>query len=607
VRNSLFWKLGLPLLLLLGALIFAADAFVAETLHRGAVRAAGQHIESVGRLLETHTLHSEDPAALAEWSRWSSHLDIRVTVFSPDLRVLADASGDARAVDGDGDTDVAQQAFSSKRADSVRRSIGRDREIYYRALGYSLPGVSPVVVRVAALVEDTGPILWWMRIRLWGAALLLLAAGAGVWLVFLHRFERRAEVLSNYARQLAAGDFRPLGPEPLGGELATLARALSDASASLDGMFRRLTSDRNFCAAVLAGMTEGVAVVGDGGRIAFANQAFREAVGAAEDCRGRPLIEVVRQHALLEAVQGAVARAELIHAEVEFGTVRPRIFAATAAPVAAEGARGAVLVLHDVSEIRRLERVRRDFVANVSHELRTPLTTIQGFAETLLGGALNDPAAARRFLGIIRTHAARLARLTDDLLKLSAIEGGMMTFQMQPVSVAQLIEHCLEAVSLKAQKRRLAISRDCAGDVPLVRGDSLRLEEVLKNLLENALQYTPSGGSIRVLARGEQARVLLCVEDTGIGVPSTDQERIFERFYRVDAARSREAGGTGLGLAIAKHIVEAHDGRIWVESELGKGSRFFVSLPAWQAELDAPPRAVAGAEPAPSEPSSQPA
>jgi len=293
----------------------------------------------------------------------------------------------------------------------------------------------------------------------------------------------------------------------------------------------------------------------------------------------------VRHTSLIEAVERALASAESVRAEVEFGTVRPRTFALTAAPVAGSAARGVVLVLHDVTEIRRMERIRRDFVANVSHELRTPLTTIQGFAETLLGGALDDPKARRKFLEIIRDHAARLGSITDDLLKLSAIEGGSMTFQMEPVRLPQLIEHCIEAVSLKAKARGLEIEGHAAASLPLVRGDSLRLEEVLKNLLENAIQYTPAPGSIRLSAQVQGENAVLCVADTGIGIPSTDQQRIFERFYRVDVARSREAGGTGLGLAIAKHIVEAHAGRLWVESELGHGSRFYVALPLSAPEL----------------------
>jgi len=421
-------------------------------------------------------------------------------------------------------------------------------------------------------------------------ALLLLAAAALFLRAASARFHRTAMELARSIRRVSSGDFQPPEPSRFPGDLRELARALAEASATLSASFQRLTNERDFSAAVLTSMTEGVAVVDDRERILFANGAFAEAVGVAGDCRGLPLLEAVRHPGLIESMQSALASGETVRGEVEFGTVRPRTFAFTAAPVAAteaDSARGAVLVLHDVTEIRRLERVRRDFVANVSHELRTPLTTIQGFAETLLGGALDDPKARRKFLEIIRDHAARLGRLTDDLLKLSAIEGGSMTFRLEPVGLPQLIEHCIEAVSLKATARGLEITQESPSTLPQVRGDSLRLEEVLKNLLENAIQYTPPPGTIRVTAALDGEQAVLCVEDTGIGIPSTDQQRIFERFYRVDAARSREAGGTGLGLAIAKHIVEAHGGRLWVESELGKGSRFYVSLPVWQGELEA--------------------
>ncbi|HUK53618.1 MAG TPA: ATP-binding protein [Candidatus Binatia bacterium] len=427
------------------------------------------------------------------------------------------------------------------------------------------------------------------NILLWLLGILVLVA-AVVWRRQADlRSRREIETLRQAIERLGAGDFQPVASFLFPSGVGPLARALADASARLGAEFSRLSSERDFSAAVLAGMTEGVAVVDAAERILFANQAFAEAVGALEaSAAGRPLLEVARHSALIAAAHAALAGQGQMQAEVEFGTVRPRTFSLTAAPVTPQGreARGAVLVLHDVTEIRRLERVRRDFVANVSHELRTPLTTIQGFAETLLGGALDDRNANLKFLAIIRDHAARLGRLTDDLLKLSAIEGGSMTFRLEPVSVPALVDHCIEAVSLKARARGLEISREVPENLPFVRGDSLRLEEVLKNLLENAIQYTPPPGSICVRAAAEPGAVVLCVEDTGIGILSTEQERIFERFYRVDAARSRELGGTGLGLSIAKHIVEAHQGRLWVESELGHGSRFYVSLAVFPAEKE---------------------
>jgi two-component system phosphate regulon sensor histidine kinase PhoR len=267
------------------------------------------------------------------------------------------------------------------------------------------------------------------------------------------------------------------------------------------------------------------------------------------------------------------------------GIVQHRNFSVTATPVQAleaaslnEKPSGAVVVLHDVTELRRLERVRHDFVANVSHEFKTPLTAIQGFAETLLSGALEDPRNNRRFLEIIRDHATRLAVLTDDLLKLARIEAGKLEVQFVPVQLAEVIERCTETSQLKANRKRIALEVNVPAALPVVHGDASLLRDVVQNLLDNAVQYTPEGGRVRISATAGSREAVVTVDDTGIGIPLADQERIFERFYRVDAARSREAGGTGLGLSIAKHIVEAHGGRLWVESEVGHGSKFSFSV-----------------------------
>jgi two-component system phosphate regulon sensor histidine kinase PhoR len=266
-----------------------------------------------------------------------------------------------------------------------------------------------------------------------------------------------------------------------------------------------------------------------------------------------------------------------------------------------------VIVLHDITALRKLERIRRDFVANVSHEFRTPLTAIQGFAETLLAGAVNDPQNRDRFLGIILEHARRLARLTEDLLKLSQMDAERLELELRPVSVSQLVESCYETARRRAAEKELNLSLDLPERLPDVSGDARRLQEVLQNLLDNAIQYTLPGGKIVLSAEANNEEVIFTVADTGIGIPQADQPRIFERFYRVDVARSREAGGTGLGLAIAKHLIEGHGGRIWVESEVGVGSKFHVSVPVFDAERSAARAATSTAGSARANRGSQPA
>jgi len=220
-------------------------------------------------------------------------------------------------------------------------------------------------------------------------------------------------------------------------------------------------------------------------------------------------------------------------------------------------------------------------VANVSHEFRTPLTAIQGFAETLLAGAIDDPQNRGRFLEIIVEHARRLARLTEDLLMLSKMDADRLEFESRRIPVGPFIESCIETAQPRAHDKDLTLLVNLAHKIPDIAGDRRRLTEVLQNLLDNALQYTPAGGQIMVSAGVADSDVVFTVSDTGIGIPQAEQPRIFERFYRVDVARSRQVGGTGLGLAIAKHLVEGHGGRIWVESEIGHGSQFHFSVPVF--------------------------
>ena len=414
--------------------------------------------------------------------------------------------------------------------------------------------------------------------RVWAVFLILWAAAGIASLLFLRSFTSRIRILSEFVGRTATGDFTAPVRDRGHDELAELAGVLGQTLVQHGQTIHALTDERNRSAAILGSMVEGVAVIGSDERILYCNQAFEQILELPEgSSQGKKLVAALRQAELVAAVRQVLPGGDEVTGEVEVGTVRPRSFSVTAAPVLAAGPSSAVLVLHDITELRRLERVRRDFVANVSHEFKTPLTAIQGFAETLLGGALDDKTNRKRFVEIIREHAWRLARLTDDLLKLSRIEAGRLELELRPVSVQALVNGCVETARLQADPKGLQIHVHLADGLPPVRGDGVQLAEVLQNLLDNAVQYTPPSGQIDVKAQSNGNEVTFTVADTGIGIPQSDLERIFERFYRVDAARSREAGGTGLGLSIARHIVDAHGGRIWVESAVGQGSRFHFS------------------------------
>jgi two-component system phosphate regulon sensor histidine kinase PhoR len=463
-----------------------------------------------------------------------------------------------------------------------------------RILRQQEPGVPLTAVRsqMAAL-----------RPVLWAACLVIFLAGIIVWTLSTRSFARRIEHLKEFSARVAAGDFHPLPSDHNGGELEDLTVSLNETAGRLHQTIQSLTEERNRSSAILGSMVEGVAVMDAAERLVFCNRAFAEVLAVdASRAEGRPLLETVRQPELHEALRQSLQTNEVVRSEVSLGTLQPRAFALAAAPLppltnadvmpatAANdaAARGAVIVLHDITELRRLERVRRDFVANVSHEFKTPLTAIQGFAETLLAGALEDQRNNRKFVEIIRDQSVRLARLTDDLLKLARIEAGKLELESRVVAAGALIQSCVEAARMEAQRKNLAVTVETPPDIPPLDGDQDGLREVLQNLLDNAVHYTPPGGRITVRAERQENLAVLSVEDTGIGIPQAEHERIFERFYRVDAARSREAGGTGLGLSIAKHIVEAYGGRIWVESEVGAGSAFRFTVPLDTAQTSKP-------------------
>ncbi len=352
----------------------------------------------------------------------------------------------------------------------------------------------------------------------------------------------------------------------MAGRIHELVESLSQESDRLD--------------AILKSMREGVLAVDHQMRVQFANQALESALGLkASVTRGTPLVGVVRDPAFLALISEVVTTGAPATRRLQFAGGDSAVFEAHASPFAVPPHRGALAILHDITGIERLERVRRDFVANVSHELRTPLAAIRGYAETLLGGALEDAGNNRRFVEIIQAQAIRLNNIATDLLTLSDLESGRKDVEPGPVSVEDAVSTALFTVETEARIRGVHLIRGNVCDV-MVTGHAIRLEQALVNLLDNAVKFNKPGGEVRIEAsEGKDGRILISVSDTGTGIPSSDVSRIFERFYRVDKARSREVGGTGLGLSIVKHVVERMQGTIGVESRLGQGSTFTITIP----------------------------
>jgi two-component system phosphate regulon sensor histidine kinase PhoR len=592
VRRNLFAKLGLTFLALLISALLAVDYFAERALRRDYERTTYSQLTAVAGIAQARASalpslppsRPEDVAKLNEWISQMAASGSRVTVIGGDGQVFAESQSDSQTMENHASRPEVREALAKGSGRAIRHSVTVNRDMLYYAVRHDMATGAPIVLRFALPIETVNEVLQSFRRSLWLSSFIILILAGVAALQISRVFTDRVERLKDFSRRVAAGDFTAIPADSSGDALDDLGASMNRTAAQLDGTIRTLTEERNLSTAILGSMVEGVAVVNGSERLLFANQGFAGILNLKFPPKsGSALVEIVRQTELIEAVRHVLHGESRVEAEIVTGTLRQKYFAATVASVRAGDTLGAVVVLHDITELRRLERVRRDFVANVSHEFRTPLTAIQGFAETLLAGAIDDAQNRVRFLEIILEHARRLARLTEDLLRLSQMDSDRLELEIDEVSVSQIVDSCLATAQHRALENGLTLSVQVPSNLPGVAGDRRRLAEVLQNLLDNARQYTLPGGEIVLSAEARELEVIFTVSDTGIGIPRADQSRIFERFYRVDAARSREAGGTGLGLAIAKHLIEAQGGRIWVESEIGKGSHFHFSVPIFDA------------------------
>jgi two-component system phosphate regulon sensor histidine kinase PhoR len=585
VRLGVRGKLFLVSVALIAAAMAMADVYLTPQVAAHTAQVIRADLLVRARLVAREAAASPAPLS-ADEPRWDAlahalgtSADARVTIVRRDGVVLGDSdvpAAELPRLENHLSRPEVQQALSSGEGTAERFSTTVRRGMLYAAVGFQRDGATAGVARVAQPLREVERAEADVRGLIWGASALALGLALVLSNMVAKRMSAAVGALTDTARRMSEGDLsvrtRLVGHD----ELARLGHALDRLAGSLATTLGQLRAERDLQARILEAMQEGVVVVDRTGHIVLVNPALRAMLLLGADAVGKLLIETVRQAQLQDLIAGARESSGAAPVEIELPGLKPRRLLVHASQLSGDD-EGLLFVFVDVTEVRRLESLRRDFVANASHELRTPIAAVRSATETLRAGALEDSAAAIRFVDIIDRNAQRLQSLLEDMLELSKLESNEFKLKRERVELGSVVPIVLALFRERAEKKDVRLVSNVPAGLA-IDGDARALEHVLSNLVDNAVKYCPRGTRVLVSAVAQGDRVDLVVADDGPGIPAEHLPRVFERFYRVDAGRSRELGGTGLGLSIVKHMVEAMRGRVSVESEVGKGSTFTVAL-----------------------------
>lgn len=540
-------------------------------------------------------LHLAD-ANPAAWNRWAEDFgrrsNLRVTIIRADGGVLGDSAVDASAVpdmENHRDRPEFAAALRGERGDSVRWSGTLQRRLFYAAIPVRAPDSGRIVaaLRVAEPLDRLEFAIARFHRTLLLAAFLALGVAVVIATIAAQLMSRALRGITLAARRMSAGDLdariRLSGDD----EIGQLGRTLDGLAENLSQSLTELRGERDLLGRMLESMQEGVLVLDRDLRILLINRALREMLLLGADVVGRLPIETIRNAELQAVLDAAASQGKPASGEVEMAGLGQRRFMVHSTPLGGEP-RGLVAVFVDVTEIRKLETMRKDFVANVSHELRTPIAAVRSAAETARRAIEKDPEAAIRFVDMIERNALRLQELVEDLLELSRIESKQFKPKSEPVNIVEQAEQVLALFREAGEKKHLTMSVVAPPEPPIAHADKRAVEQVLTNLIENAVKYCRESVSVTVRIAEREGMFRVSVEDTGPGIDPKHLPRLFERFYRADKGRSREMGGTGLGLSIVKHLVETMGGNVSVESAPGRGTTFSFTLPAFEASAQSP-------------------
>ena len=577
--RSIRWRIGLVFAVLIIACIGGLGAYLSHLTrsdHLGTLRTQlTDQARLIGDISTPYLTgnQTENLEALAQ--RLGAQIGARITIINKDGVALADSEEDPATLDNHSNRPEVMDALSKGSGSSIRYSATLGYNMMYAAIPITSNGEVVGIARVALPLTQIDKSLEHLnRIIIIGA---IIASVIAILLAFqiLRITTEPVKKLTQLSRKMSQGELDQEIKITSRDEVGELARAFNQMAGRLKEMVALVTNERDRMATILSNIDDAIFMVDSGSKVTTMNQAAEKIFQTqANKALGHTFIEIVRDHELNEMLQHCLSTGKQQTGAVEIKPKKQLLFMA-ATPLSGDS--GCLVHIRDVTELRRLEMVRQDFISNISHELRTPIASVKALAETLNEGAIEDQAVAKDFLSRINVEADKLAQMVQELGELSRIESGEAPLQKRHINIADAIEHAVDRLKAQSDRAGLNLDINIPPALPKVMADEARVEQVLVNLIHNATKFTPSGGKISISAKARDNDILVSVADTGIGIPLDDLPRIFERFYKAD--KSRSGGGTGLGLAIAKHIAEAHGGRIWVESVEGKGSTFSFTLP----------------------------
>ena len=582
MKLSLSSKL-LLLFLLIGVIaLFSFSLFLKNELKKSLLSCFEEEMTVAGRIIAM--MPQEKIAGNIE--KLAKASDSRLTLINAAGKVVADTMAGSAKMDSHLNRPEIQEARLRRMGKATRYSRTLDQEMIYVVVPLGNRAGEKGYVRLSRPVSDVSLVtdkrgrtsLYFM--------LAIIAAYILAALLFCFRLLAPIRRMAAFTDKVRAGNFSGALLVRSDGEIAELEKNINEMVESLQHKIKKADEEKQKLESVFTGMNEGVMLLDSENRIESVNLSMERVIGRPPgDAIGRTILEVCHNAELHDALAHSQKTMEVVHEEINFGDEPPFVMDVTISTVNVDkgSKKKTVFVFHDVTHLKQLERIRTDFIANATHEIRTPLTAIIGFTETLQHGALENSETANRFLGTIRENAERLNRLVDDHKTLSRLELGEENLKLEELPVKKEIEKALQVVGVMAAKKKIEIRKDIPENLPAAFADQDRMTQILINIIDNAIKFTPEGGSISITASQKEKDFLAIeVTDTGPGIPAADIPRLGERFYRVDKTRSRDLGGTGLGLSIVKHLMKAHNGRMEIQSVMGKGTAILLFFPLFK-------------------------